>query len=329
MNRSLIKTMTFYIFVITACSNCTCGIDIIGTNNEAVHHDGGSIADSVTRDKHVKPDTKNCTKNADCGENGFCDEYKKCYYQTVECTDFCENGKFCNNGKCEDAPSKAKCNADQVYSSNGNTCLQKKCTKDSDCQYSNVCQKDGYCGGCRTDNNCSSGQVCFENPHYKSVYQLGGRSLYQVNSCELPRYKCKTDSDCGQSKCILKDTWEEQDGPGGRWLIQAGTCHYEKAGTTCAIRSMGWNWIFHNNVHQMLFVDPRTGYVALNGIKGREHSGPISFSNNAFCVKLLNKDSEFINMDTCHLSGMVLVKHPRFGQLACVGTSKWDIKDQP
>lgn len=272
---------------------------------------------------------KHCNKNADC-KNGFCDNNNQCYQETVECIIFCKDiNQSCVNFKCvDDNAYKKTCPPDTTAIDHNTYCQPNKCSKNSDCQ-SGVCY-DGRCGKCNPGGNqCSGSEVCFENPHYLHAY---GREKYEAYYCAQKRYECKTDTDCGKGVCNLQETRIPHTDNAGYNLTQPGTCTYDFKNIQnkpyCAIRSEDWEWVFFYNAHQILHIDPRTGVIGL-GIKAamNDYSGPSSYNINKIgCFKLLDKKGEFIDLKNCYFEGMVLVNHQKYGDLACIGNSIWDIQ---
>lgn len=260
-----------------------------------------------------------CGKNADC-TSGLCIG-SQCIEPTIECAFKCKNtDKTCQRYQCADTSSIPDgCKIDQMKNSDG-YCVQKKCSNNSDCN-SNACF-EGRCVGCKADSNCKDDFVCYKD---MEKYILGGEEKYRAFSCELPRYRCKVDSDCGLSKCIVERTVVQHPNYSDALLhFEAGTCVFREdtyVKKSCEVYSThGANVIF-NGPAAIVLIEPRTNKVVVSAVTPDYSIG--DFEADGRCIKLLDKNGEFIDMTKCHFEGLVLVDNEKYGKIACYGYRKW------
>ncbi len=101
-----------------------------------------------------------CQKDTDCNENQICIS-KKCISNNF----LCQNKKCSNHGECIVINGSATCECEEGYISQGLSCVEAPCIKNSECGTNEICDN----GECKDQNilceniNCGNGSCVVEN----------------------------------------------------------------------------------------------------------------------------------------------------------------------
>ncbi len=163
-----------------------------------------------------------CIEDKNCGSENYCDQCAKvCRVQKTlcescadlgvgvsgiatsnecaeggTCTDFASGGRFCLRECISDAgcPPAFKCLATdggtkQCQPKSGACSLAGECTKDTECEFGEVCNSGTCAAGCADDTGCPNGNVC--------------SSFRCVPACS-EQNPCPSDLICSNGKCKIE-----------------------------------------------------------------------------------------------------------------------------